>query len=975
MNNIPSQYELINSRSLSGINAKGSILRHKKSGAHIALIENDDDNKVFYIGFRTPPEDSTGVAHIIEHTGLCGSDKYPVKDPFVELVKGSLNTFLNAMTYPDKTVYPVASTNDKDFANLMDVYLDAVFHPNIYKTKKIFMQEGWHYELSDKDDELTINGVVYNEMKGAFSSPDDVLSREIFNSLFPDTPYGVESGGDPRNIPDLTYENYIAFHQRYYHPSNSYIYLYGDMDMEERLIYLDREYLSHYDAIDPDSNIPMQKPFDEVRRIRKEYPIASEESPQKNTYLSYNIVTGTSLSDELYQALGVLDYAIIGAPGSPLRKALLDAGIGMDIMGGYDAGTLQPMFSVIAKGAEEEDEERFVQIIRDTLNDQVKNGIDKKALLAGINGALFQFREADFGSYPKGLIYGLQALDSWLYDDEAPFMHLEADRVLGELRSKVDTDYFEKLLQKYLIDNTHASIVTVCPKQGLTAIEDAKLKDELAAKKAKLSAEEIDRIVKDTAELKAYQSEPSTPEELLTIPMLERSDLKRTVRPFHNDEKNIDGVTVVHHNVFSHGIHYLGLVFDATDMPYDVISALSLMIRMIGYLDTDKHDYIDLANEVNLHTGGISATFNTYRKIDDTTKYTLEYRAKFLYEEYEEAMDLLTEILTGTQFTDKKRMRELCDMEVSRMSMVLQQAGHSAAAIRAAASFSTESAVRDRNVGIAYYRYIKDLSEHFDEKINGFIDQCNAFLKKLVRSDNMLVSSTGDDTVIDELNAKLPVIIDAVNEMQGKLKGEDIRSTGGEALFAGNYGLKTAGQVQYVAMAGNYKDAGYEYSGTMQILKVALNYDYLWNNIRVLGGAYGCASVFMRSGTAQFTSYRDPNLKETVDVFKKTADFLENFDATERDLTKYIIGTISNLDTPLTPSQDGIRSLNAYFTGITEELLTKERIEILEATNEDIRALAKPVRAVTDQDHICVVGNEDRIEECADVFDHREQLL
>ena len=418
-------YEIREEKRLDDIHSDGILLVHKKSGARICVMSNEDVNKVFYIAFRTPPKDSTGVPHIIEHTVLCGSKKFPVKDPFIELVKGSLNTFLNAMTYPDKTIYPVASCNDKDFQNLMDVYLDSVFSPNIYKEQNIFRQEGWHYELNSPEDELTLNGVVYNEMKGAFSSADGVLDREILRSLFPDTPYSNESGGDPQVIPELTYEAYLDFHRQYYHPSNSWIYLYGDMDVVEKLKWLDQEYLSNYDRINVDSAIPEQAPFTEPVEHEIPYSISSTDSTENNTYLSCNWAVGNNLNREQYIAFDILDYALLSTQGAPIKQALLDAGIGTDIYGGYDSSSYQPVFSIVAKHANASDQKRFVQIIRKVLQEQVENGINKKTLLAAINGSEFKFREADFGRFPKGLMFGLQIMDSWLYDENAPFLHIE----------------------------------------------------------------------------------------------------------------------------------------------------------------------------------------------------------------------------------------------------------------------------------------------------------------------------------------------------------------------------------------------------------------------------------------------------------------------------------------------------------------------------------------------------------------------
>ena len=498
-------YELLQQKTLHDLQSEGYLLRHKKSGARVLLMENNDENKVFSIGFRTPPEDSTGVPHILEHSVLCGSKNFPVKDPFVELVKGSLNTFLNAMTYPDKTVYPVASCNDKDFQNLMHVYMDAVFYPNIYQHEEIFRQEGWSYNLESEEDALTYNGVVYNEMKGAFSSPEGVLDRVVLNTLFPDNTYANESGGDPDVIPELTYEQFLDFHRKYYHPSNSYIYLYGDMDMEEKLNWLDEMYLSEFDTLEIDSEIPLQKSFEEVKEVEMNYSISSNESEEDNTYLSYNKVIGTSLDKELYQAFQVLDYALLSAPGAPLKKVLVDAGIGKDIMGSYDNGIYQPIFSVVAKNANPEQKEEFVSVIEDTLAEIVKNGMDKKALEAGINYHEFRYREADFGNYPKGLMYGLQMFDSWLYDEAQPFLHVEATETFAFLKTQVDKGYFEQLIQRYLLDNTHGAIVVVKPEKGRTARLDKELEAKLQNYKKSLSKEEVAQLVAKTHQLVEYQ--------------------------------------------------------------------------------------------------------------------------------------------------------------------------------------------------------------------------------------------------------------------------------------------------------------------------------------------------------------------------------------------------------------------------------------------------------------------------------------
>ncbi len=965
-----SAYEIIKEQELADLNSRGYLLRHKKSGARISIISNDDENKVFYVGFRTPPKDSTGVAHIIEHTVLCGSDKFPVKDPFVELVKGSLNTFLNAITYADKTVYPVASCNDKDFANLMDVYLDAVFHPNIYKKKEIFKQEGWHYELEDKDAPITINGVVYNEMKGAFSSPEGVLDRLVLNSLFPDTPYSNESGGDPERIPELTYENYLEFHKTYYHPSNAFIYLYGNMDAAEKLQWLDKEYLCNYDEITVDSKIPLQKPFDAPREVKEKYSIASGESEKDNTYISYNMAIGTTLDPKLYLAFDVLDYALLNAPGAPLKKALLDAKIGKDIMGSYDSSTYQPIFSVAAKNANPQQKEEFVRIIRDTLKEQVENGVNKKALLAGINSSEFKYREADYGQFPKGLIYGLQSLDSWLYDENEPFMHLEAAPVFAFLKEMAGTDYFEKLIQKYMLDNTHVSVVMIEPECGLNAKNEKKLEEKLAAYKASLTEKEIEALIADTAHLKKYQEEPSPREDLEKIPMLTRADMKKEAAPFINEERDCDGTTLLFHGMFTNRINYLDLLFDVTDLSEEEIPYLGILKAVLGYMDTERFGYADLANEINLYTGGVSSSIGVYPgvKKPDSYQAKFEVRTKVLYENTGKAMDIIRDILAKTELTDEKRLYEILAQAKSRLQMSLSSAGHSVSAIRAMSYFSKTAYYNDMTGGIALYRVIADYEEHFEEKKDILVKKLDTLRRKIFCSARLMISLTADTDGYDAAYGEIKKLKEILYS--------DVAETEIPVLHCvkKNEGFLDASQVQYVSRAGNFVEKGFSYTGALRILKVILSYDYLWINVRVKGGAYGCMSGFMRNGDAYFTSYRDPNLGKTNEIYEKTPDYLREFTADERDMTKYIIGTISDLDTPLNPSAKGQRSLSAYLTGVTYADVQRERDEVINAEPENIRALADLIAAVLSDNNFCVIGNEDAVKGEKELFDTIEKL-
>ena len=960
-------YEVQKEEDLKGIKAKGYLLRHRKSGARVVYIENDDNNKVFSIGFRTPPSDSTGVPHIMEHSVLCGSRNFPAKDPFVELVKGSLNTFLNAMTYPDKTVYPVASCNDQDFQNLMHVYMDAVFYPNIYEHEEIFRQEGWSYQLHSAEDKLKYNGVVYNEMKGAFSSPEGVLDRVILNTLFPDTSYANESGGDPEVIPELTYEQFLDFHRKYYHPSNSYIYLYGDMDIEEKLHWLDQEYLGKYDREPVDSRIRFQEPFAEMQEKVIPYSIASEESEEDNTYLSYNKVVGTSLDKELYLAFQILDYALLSAPGAPLKKALTDAGIGKDIMGSYDNGIYQPIFSVIAKNANEEQKEEFIQVIEDVLRASVKNGIDTKAIEAGINYYEFRYREADFGNYPKGLMYGLQMMDSWLYDEEKPFIHIEALDTFEFLKKQIGTGYYEELIQKYLLDNPHGAIVIVTPEKGRTARMEAELEEKLQKYKESLTAEEVEAFVQKTQALEAYQSEPESEENLEKIPVLKREDISREIEPIINEEMTLAGVPVIFHEIETNGIGYVDVLFDMSlveeqDLPY-----VGILQSVLGIIDTKRYDYGTLFNEINVNTGGISTSLELYNDVtnirEKAFKATFEIKGKALYGKLPVAFDMMREILMESKLDDGKRIREILAMLKSRLLMKFQSSGHVTAVLRAQSYASPAAKLKDMTNGIAFYETVSYIEEHFEEEKEKLSEKLIDLSKKLFCGDNMMLSYTAAREGLEGLEEMVEKL---KNSLHTRTAEEDKRCV--IHCEKKNEGFKTASKVQYVAKAGNFIDLGVAYTGALQILKVIMSYDYLWQNIRVKGGAYGCMSNFNRIGEGYFVSYRDPNLKRTLDVYDGVVDYLKNFTVSERDMTKYIIGTMSGIDQPMTPASKGERSMNLYMNKVSTEMIREERNQILDAEQDDIRALYKVAEAVLQADQMCVIGGEDKIEEEKELF-------
>ena len=968
--NIPA-YEVVKQENLTDIHSTGYLLRHKKTGARLILIENDDENKVFSIAFRTPPANSTGVPHILEHSVLCGSREFPLKDPFVELVKGSLNTFLNAMTYPDKTCYPVASCNDQDFQNLIHVYLDAVFYPNIYKKEEIFRQEGWNYHLEKPEGPLTYNGVVYNEMKGAFSSPDEVLDRQIKTSLFPDNTYGVESGGDPENIPDLSYEEFLDFHRTYYHPSNSYIYLYGNMDMEEKLRFIDEKYLSAFDALAVDSRILEQAPFSQVKDFEEEYPVAENEEEEDNTYLSFNMVVGNAMDSMLGVAFDVLDYALLSAPGAPLKKALLDAQIGKDIYGSFDDGILQPYFSIVAKGAKTSQKEEFVSIIRKSLEDIVKNGVDKKAILAGINYMEFRYREADFGSYPKGLMYGLDILGNWLYDDENPFAQVKLLAIYDRLKEAVNEGYFEEMIQKWLLDNTHGTILTLVPKRGLAAKREKALEEKLEKYRRSLSAEELEELVRKTEALVAYQESEEKPEDLACIPMLKRSDIRREVNGFSNEELKVDDSLFLYQDVCTNGIGYVNVMFEIRDMEVEKVHYLGLLKSVLGYVDTKDYTYGQLFNEINARTGGIQCGVDVFDKANDPEAFRTMFtiRGKALYSQMDFLFQMMGEILNTSKLTDTKRLQEIIGEIKSRGQASLIGAGHQTAVLRGTSYASPMAKFQDEMAGVGYYKFVEDLDKNFQEKKEEIVAGLLNAVEEIIRPDSFMVSYTGERESVEQIQKLCGELKKSLPQRTSQVPSVSI------TCEKKNEGFKTSGQVQYVAKCGNFVKKGYAYTGALEILKVALSYDYLWINLRVKGGAYGCMSGFRRSGESYFVSYRDPHLRRTLEVYQGVPEYVRTFQADERELTKYIIGTISGKDVPRTPQSQGALGRMAYFRGLTVEMLQKERDQILDATVEDIHALAPLIEAILADDQICVVGSESAVEKAKDVFMETKPLV
>ncbi len=965
------KYELVSEQNVDSIHSYGYVLKHKKTDANIVLLSNEDKNKVFSIGFRTPPKDSTGVAHIIEHSVLCGSKNFPLKDPFIELVKGSLNTFINAMTFPDKTVYPVASCNDVDFQNLMHVYLDSVLSPKIYQEEKIFMQEGWHYELDNLEDDLTINGVVFNEMKGVFSSPDEVMSRGVFSFLYPETTYGIESGGDPEEIPNLTYSQFLEFHKKYYHPSNSYIYLYGDMDFEEKLLWMDKMYLDQYEKMEIDSEIPMQNCFEQVKFETIPYALSKDESEKDATYLTYNKVIKDNLDPLTYIGYQVIDYVLCSSPGAPIQKALQAAGIGKEVYASYENGIKQPYFSIVAKGANKKDEKRFVEIIEETLRTECEKGINQVALDGALNFYEFKQREADFGGYPKGLLYMLQAMDSWLYDETSPFLHVDALPYFEKLHKLAKERYFETLVYDGILNNTHGAVISVIPDKEVAEKREEQFKKKMKEIKNKLSDHQLEEIMKKKKELLEFQ-EAEDPKELLeTIPLLKRSDIKREIVKLKNEIEYVDGIKHVHHAVDTNGIIYTKFLFEAKGIPKRLLPYMRILKDLYTNIDTTLHTYNELTHAINKDTGGISFSIATFKDAKHLPDYKLYFsiRVKTLEKKAMIGASLVNEIVFFSNFEDTKRIKEVISEQKSRMQAQMISSGDQFASITATSYFSETAKIDDLLQGISYYRLLEELESDFEEKKDDIVKNLKETMAYIFRKENFLIDTTCEkkETVLIEKYSKTlkPQMITkeiCLEELTFDLKNE-------------NTGYQTSSQVQYVCRAGDYRSAGFEYTGALEVLKVIMGYEYLWMKIRVKGGAYGCSIRFSKSGESVMTSYRDPNLKKTIEAFEAAPEYIRSFQEDERTITKYLIGAISNMDTPLTPSAEGTRSLSAYLSNITEEDLQKQRNQVLDITQKDINALAPLVEAIMNQEALCVIGNAKVIEKSQDKFHHVEALF
>lgn len=942
---------------LDDIKSKAYLLKHDYSGAKLLYLENEDENKVFGIGFRTPPENSKGTPHILEHCVLNGSRKYKTKEPFMDLLKGSLQTFLNAMTFSDKTIYPVASRNDKDFENLMDVYLDAVFYPRIYDKKEIFLQEGWHYELRTPEEELRYKGVVYNEMRGAYSSPDSYVYKELDSALYPDSIYSSDSGGDPYEIPNLSYEEFLDFHRKYYHPSNSYIFLYGKLDLEEQLSHIE-EYLNHFPAEKIDSSIELQKPFKEMKTIDASYPLTPGESEDNKDYLIYGALTNDKKNRKESLTNSIIRAVLFSEESSPVKNALLKAGLGEDTMTLSTDGLQQGM-GICAINTSKNRRDEFYEIIENSILETVEKGFSKEELLASLNKIEFQLRECD--NYPtKGVIYMIQSLESWLYDED-PKVQFKFNKLLDELREAIDSDYYENFVREKILNNPHKVLISLEAKEGLNTKRDQEVHNALQEYKASLSQEEIVNIIEENKILEEMQNKEDTAEEKETIPALSLSDIKAKTLEIPTEEIHEGKTTILIHDLFTQRIDYFTLAFNLDFIREEEIQPLSLLSDAIGLMDTKNYSYQRLGTEEYLYTGGIHSSLSSYfleKENSYTKKFSIHAKAK--PEFLDKMFDLIDETTRFTKFEDKKRLKEILQMIRLKLENGFVESGHQYALMRNRSNYSQQGAFDEKIGGLSYYDFIVDLEDHFDEKAEDLLTCLHKLSQKVFNKNKLIVNITTEEKE-NALNASKKYL-----EKLPELELEPYKLV--FELEPKNEGITTSANINYIIQTGPLEFPN-GYKGSFEVLSNILSNTYLYSFIRAQGGAYGTGMGISRSGRFGLYSYRDPNIAQTLDIYKNLPEIIQGLDLPQKELETFIIGSLNKFDPPTTNATKGKLGLLLYITGQTPEDTKKAMEEAIEADIEQFKEIVPLLRESLDKNYITVIGNADAIAKNKELFD------
>ena len=956
-NDVIHGFRIINIRHSDEIKADFYEMVHEKTSARLAWIKRDDENKTFAIAFKTTPVDDTGVFHILEHSVLNGSDKYPLREPFVDLLKGSLQTFLNAMTYPDKTVYPVSSRNDKDFVNLMRVYLDAVFHPLVLKSPNVFYQEGWHYELNELNDEPIYKGVVFNEMKGSFSSPDGIKSRLLMHELFPDTCYGMESGGDPEHITDLSYEQFCDTHRKYYNPSNSYIILDGDMNIDEILKIIDEEYLGEFTSAGDKITIPMQEKV-VAKPVVQDYEISPTDDGSSKGHITYGYVIGDCSDQEKITAFSLISSVLCGSNESPLKKAILNNGLGEDITFDVQDGLLQPFVVIDVINTDLSKKDLIEKTITAELERIIKEGIDKQELEAALNQREFKAKERDFGGTPKGLVFALSSLDTWLYDRD-PLDGICFGDLFDKLRAKISTSYYEDLLKGLILNSRHCAKIILNPSNTLGQEKAEKEKAKLHDIAVKWSKEEREKLLKVNKTLQEWQASEDTPEQKATLPALHLDDLKKTptIYPLevciHNGSN-----TVLKHDVNTDGISYVTLYGEINDLKFRDYTILTQLMAMLGRLPTAHYDVVSLTRKIKSILGDFSSGFSPVRTFKDRKVrriYSVSWSS--LHRNDEEAIELIKEIIYTTDFSDRQLILDILKQNVFVLEQTFSNSGHSLALTRALAHSSAAAAISENSAGYEAYRYLKDLVDNYDTKAEEFISELKCLAKTIFIKNRYLLSVTSED---------MPAIVKAL--LDDAPEGTVGEETPIETLKTKREGICAPANVSFAAKALCF-DEGVDNLGIMYVIGNILSYDYLWNNIRVKGGAYGCGFRMGYSRSAAFYSYRDPDPANALKTYKETPEYFKDFCERNKSIENYIVGTTGDYD-PLLSIRASISMRNSeYLMGV--EAQDKQMIldQILNADVDKIREMIPLFEKVNEADDVCVIGNRQAIEKCSDSLD------
>ena len=946
-------YLLVEKKFVREVNADCYLFEHMKSGARILKIAADDPNKTFSIAFRTIPESDAGTPHIMEHAVLNGSANFPVKSPFDVLSKGSLNTFLNAMTSDDYTVYPVASMNHADYFNLMHVYLDAVFNPLIYSDKRIFMQEGWHYELSQKNEPVEYKGVVYNEMKGAFSNPEREMWYRIQQNLFPENGYRFSSGGYPEAIPTLTYEEFIRFHRKNYHPSNAYIFLYGDADLQEELAFIDKEYLSKYEKSEPPGMPPANAPFKAVKEVLASYSVIEGAPTGHQTYLTMSWVIGSGADPATVMALDVLADVLVNQESAPLRKAFQEAGIGNDVFA-YSQNMHQNLFSIVVKNANPADKDSFRNVIWKTLEQVRKDKIDREILEGSLNRMEFRLREGNDAQ--KGITCNMRSINNWMYAND-PFPPLEYEQQLSLVKQSLVSTYLEDIIQKEMIDNRHGLLLVMEPKAGLEKDASDHITAELSAYKSKLTPAGIDSLVKTTSDLIAFQQKEDSPEAIASIPLLELSDISPEAAWYEPSVQKLEGVQQLYFNEFTNKVIYMNFLFDLRTLPEDKLPYAVILSDLLGKMDAGPYSFEQLDKKLNIHTGGFSKMLNYYLPGQDDSQLMPLFRVhmKTTVEKLDTAFHLLTTILCDTRFNNSERLYELLKRHQSQVETSVTQNGFGVAANRLESYYSRRGVFTDKTKGLDYYWFITQLTRNFSTDSSKVIADLKEVYHLLFTRNNLLAATTCSEQDYKTYSESFGTFVAALPS------GTAVQQTWNLTPVIRNEGILSANKVQYVLQGYDYRKLGLNWNGKWNVLSQVMSTDWLQTQIRVIGGAYGGWSALGRNGTAYLASYRDPNLKETLDNFGKTVDYLSSFEADSTAMTRYIIGTVSNLDYPLTPSQKGDMAFKWFLEQTTKQQLQQERDAVLTTTAADIRGMSDDMAKILDQKTYCVYGNEEKL--------------